>query len=158
MDEPADEEFKDEEYFRDLVLDALYAERGDETLAFSIREKRAKDKELTWAEIPQGQHEAYREAMQELMESQFGQIVRGIAEARGLSDEETLELFDNGPYLGSAALDEGLVDEMAYRDEVYNYLAEQVGDHAEMVHPVDYIEQAGRPQRPGVGPVLGIFV
>ena len=98
--------------------------------------------------------EAYREAMQELMESQFGQIVRGIAEARGLSDEETLELFDNGPYLGSAALDEGLVDEMAYRDEVYDYLAEQVGDHAEMVHPVDYIEQAGRPHVKGTGVAL----
>ena len=98
--------------------------------------------------------EAYREAMQELMESQFGQIVRGIAEARGLSDEETLELFDNGPYLGSAALDEGLVDEMAYRDEVYAYLAEQVGDDAEMVHPVDYIEQAGRPHVKGTGVAL----
>ena len=98
--------------------------------------------------------EAYRQAMNELMDSQFGQMVRGIAEARGFSEEETLEIFNRGPYLGQAALDAGLVDEMAYRDEVYDQLAEQVGDDVEMVHPADYLKEGGRPHVKGTSIAL----
>jgi len=98
--------------------------------------------------------EAYRQAMNELMDSQFGQMVRGIAEARGFSEEETLEIFNRGPYLGQAALDAGLVDEMAYHDEVYDQLAEQVGDDAEMVHPADYLKEGGRPHVKGTSIAL----
>jgi len=75
--------------------------------------------------------------------------VSGIAEARGLSEEETYVLFDRGPYLGEEALDAGLVDGLAYRDEVYDAVMEEAGAKAETVPAAAYLEGAGRPDSRG---------
>jgi protease IV len=47
------------------------------------------------------------------------QVVSGVAEARGLPEERVRELIDEAPLLGAEALEAGLVDGLAYRDEVY---------------------------------------
>jgi protease-4 len=93
--------------------------------------------------------EPHREAMQAIADSQFDQIVRGIAEARGLSDEETYRLFDRGPFLGEEALTAGLVDELAYRDVVYDKALSEAGKRAVVVAADDYLEGAGRPDNKG---------
>ena len=71
--------------------------------------------------------EAHEEAMQALVDSQFDQLVAGIASARSLPPDEVRDVFDNGPYYGAEALDAGLVDGLAYRDEVYATLEEELG-------------------------------
>ena len=66
--------------------------------------------------------------MQALADSQFAQIVGGIAEARGMTEDDVRELFDAGPYLGQEAVDTGLVDAVMYEYEVYAQLRETLGD------------------------------
>jgi protease-4 len=91
----------------------------------------------------------HREAMTTLVDSQFAQIVDGIAEARGMTADEVRALFDDGPYLGSEAIEVGLVDEMLYEDEVYARLTEQIGDGTNRLFLKDYLERAGRPHTKG---------
>ncbi|MDQ7005726.1 MAG: signal peptide peptidase SppA [Acidobacteriota bacterium] len=92
---------------------------------------------------------AHKEAMQRLADSQFDQIVRGIAERRGRSVEQVRALVDKGPYLGREALDAGLVDRLGYRDEVYAAAEARAGEKAEWLYPEAYLERAGRPYRKG---------
>ncbi len=72
--------------------------------------------------------EAHREALQALADSQFGQIVRGIADARELSEERVRGLSARSPLLGREALEAGLVDELAYRDAAYAALEDRFED------------------------------
>lgn len=71
---------------------------------------------------------SHEEAMRELLESQFSQMVEGIATGRGLEPEAVRELVDRGPYYGAEAVNAGLVDHLAYRDQVYDRLEEEFGD------------------------------
>lgn len=93
--------------------------------------------------------EPHREAMQKLMDSQFSQIVAGIAKGRGLSEATVKTTFDAGPYLGQQAVDAKLVDGLLYRDEVYGEVRKKVGDEAKLLYLDKYLERAGRPHTDG---------
>ncbi|MDH3254996.1 MAG: signal peptide peptidase SppA [Acidobacteriota bacterium] len=82
--------------------------------------------------------EPHEEAMQALVDSQFEQLVRGIAEGRSLDPERVRTIFDQGPYFGAEALDAGLVDRVAYRDEVYTALEEEFGEDVALVELREY--------------------
>jgi protease-4 len=92
---------------------------------------------------------AFRESLTAVAESQFGQIVRGVAAARGLSEEEVRSLVDGGPFLAAEAQDAGLVDALVYRDEVYERVREKVGKEAELLYGGAYLDRAGRPHDSG---------
>ena len=62
----------------------------------------------------------HREATARLMESQLEQLVAGIATGRGVAPERVRALVDDGPFEADAALAAGLVDALAFRDEVYD--------------------------------------
>lgn len=55
----------------------------------------------------------HREMTGWLMTSLADQLARGIAEGRGWSDDQARKLIEGGPYLGPAAVQEGLIDELA---------------------------------------------
>lgn len=93
--------------------------------------------------------EAHREAMAKIMDSMFGQLVRGIAEGRKLPEAEVRQLFDRGPYLGDEAVRARLVDSLAYRDEVYRKIKEKAGGAARFLYLDKYLERAGRPHAKG---------
>jgi protease-4 len=61
----------------------------------------------------------HREATERLLESQLGQLVAGIAEGRGLTPAQVRALADQGPFEAEEAVAAGLVDALAFRDEVY---------------------------------------
>ncbi|MEV7964939.1 signal peptide peptidase SppA [Sphaerisporangium sp. NPDC088356] len=69
--------------------------------------------------------EAHRESAARIAESVIEQIVAGISEGRGLAPERVRELIDQGPFIGSEALEAGLVDRLAYRDEVYDEIRDE---------------------------------
>jgi protease-4 len=71
-----------------------------------------------------------RETTQRLAESVVEQLVAGIAEGRGIGAEQVRDLLDRGPFLARQALEAGLVDVLAYRDEVYEDVRRQVGTEA----------------------------
>ena len=71
--------------------------------------------------------DAHREATKALIESIYGQMVKGIAEGRKMSEDEVRALVDRGPFLGPEALEARLVDGLAYRDEVHDKLVKKGG-------------------------------
>lgn len=69
--------------------------------------------------------EAHRESAVRIAESVIEQVVAGIADGRGLAPERVRELIDQGPFIGAEALEAGLVDRLAYRDEVYDEIRQE---------------------------------
>ena len=92
---------------------------------------------------------AHREATEKLIQSIAGQMVRGIAEARKLSEDEVRALTDRGPLQAQEALQARLVDGLKYRDEVYEDVKARAGKNAKLLYASKYLERAGRPHRKG---------
>ena len=91
----------------------------------------------------------HREALLQIIESQFGQIVQGIAAGRDLEADVVRTLVDRGPFLGKQALAENLVDGLTYRDEVQAIIDDDLGEGAERVSLFTYLRQMGRPHNEG---------
>lgn len=62
-----------------------------------------------------------------LNESLFEQLVRGVAEGRQKRDVDVRRLIDEGPFLPAEAVRAGLVDEVAYEDDVREKLRAETG-------------------------------
>jgi protease-4 len=86
--------------------------------------------------------EPHRESMERIVESVVEQIVAGIAEGRRLDPDKVRELIDRGPFLGAEAVDAGLVDRLAYRDEVYEEVKKAAGDEAHLLYVSRYARSA----------------
>lgn len=91
---------------------------------------------------------AHKEATLAVMDSQFDQLVRGIADRRGLSKEAVRDLFDQGPFLSNDALEAGLVDGLAYRDEVYERVKDQVEAGAKVLSLRKYLKRLEESHEP----------
>ena len=96
----------------------------------------------------------HREAMTQLIDSQFGQMVAAIAEARNMTEDEARGMFDHGPFMGQQAVDAGLVDGLKYRDEVRDDIRDLVGGSVEFLNWDRYLERAGRANNSGTGVAL----
>jgi protease-4 len=75
-----------------------------------------------------GYTKAHREMDEWLTRDLYEQIVRGIAEGRKKNEAEVRALIDEGPFLAKDALRVGLVDEMAYEDQVADRLSDGASD------------------------------
>src|SRR5262245_55512347 len=87
--------------------------------------------------------DAYREAMKGIVDGWYTQIVKGISEARKMSEEQVKALIDRGPFLGKEARDAKLVDGHAYRDEVYAKVKDKAGSGAKLFYLGTYFSRAG---------------
>ena len=61
---------------------------------------------------------AHREMTESLNRDVYEQLVRGIAESRKKSEQEVRALLDQGPFVPDEALRVGLVDDLAYEDQL----------------------------------------
>ena len=61
---------------------------------------------------------AHREMAESLNTDLYEQLVRGVADGRHKSEAEVQRLVDHGPYLPEDAVRAGLVDDVAYEDEL----------------------------------------
>ena len=75
-----------------------------------------------------------REAAARLTESVTEQLTAAIAESRNKTPEQARELLQRGPFLAPQALEEGLVDGLGYRDEVYDQLHKEAGPDATLLY------------------------
>lgn len=91
----------------------------------------------------------HKEAMAKVKDSWFNQMVKGIAAGRKLNEDKVRELVDKGPFLGKEAQDAGLVDGLAYRDEVYAKVKAKAGKDARLLFLKQYLARAGRPHEKG---------
>src|SRR5262249_47295833 len=60
----------------------------------------------------------HREMAESLNTDLYEQLVRGIADGRHKSETEVKSLIDHGPFLPEDALRAGLIDDLAYEDEI----------------------------------------
>jgi len=92
--------------------------------------------------------EPHREAVEKLMNSQFAQIVRGIVGAREITEKALTAIIDSAPLSGEEAVKAKLVDELLYRDEVYEKVKARA-EGAELLYLAKYLQRAGRPYKNG---------
>lgn len=85
---------------------------------------------------------AHREMAESLNADLFDQIVAGIAQARGKTPDEVRALFEHGPFLPADALEAGLVDGLAYQDQVHA-MAGLPGDEDRTVSYATYRRAGG---------------
>ena len=82
----------------------------------------------------------HREMTESLNRDLYEQLVRGIAEARKKTPDEVRRLLDEGPFTPEAAQQAGLVDELAYLDQLDDRVAalKVNDDPRERVEEQDY--------------------
>ena len=61
---------------------------------------------------------AHREMAESLNTDLYEQLVKGLADGRHKSEQQIRQLIDHGPYLPEDAVRAGLVDDLAYEDEL----------------------------------------
>jgi protease IV len=80
-----------------------------------------------------------RQATERVTQSITEQLSQAVAERRQLSREKVAELIDAGPFLATRAHEEGLVDELGYRDEVYASVRKKAGPEAILLYLGRYL-------------------
>src|SRR5262245_61050641 len=79
---------------------------------------------------------AHKEMDESLNRDLYEQIVRGIADGRKKSEADITKQIDAGPFLPEDALHAGLVDDVAYEDQVDDKL--RGGEHRDRLDGDDY--------------------
>ncbi|MCD0448255.1 S49 family peptidase [Actinocorallia sp. API 0066] len=100
--------------------------------------KRAEYKTAPNMFLETGYTRAHEEASERLVASVGEQIVKGVADGRGLAEADVRSLIDRAPLLASEALEAGLVDELCYRDEVYAHVKGVAGKDARLQYVARY--------------------
>jgi protease IV len=77
--------------------------------------------------------DAHREAVDRIVASHHEQLMTAVAEGRGLSAEAAAAVVDRTPLSAQDALDAGLVDRLAYRDEAVAAAKERAGEGVRLV-------------------------
>jgi protease-4 len=90
-----------------------------------------------------------REEVESLLTAMAGQIARGIADDRHLSESEVQGLIDRGPLFADEAKAARLVDRLGYRDEAIAEAHRRAGSGAELVSSSRYLDGAGHPHDKG---------
>jgi protease IV len=98
-----------------------------------------------------------REQSQRLLDSLWGQQVEQVARARRLDPERVRHLANSAPLLAEEALEAGLVDRLAYTDEVVAGAKEAAGPQAKLLYLGAYKKKAGRPRQRAKSAPVGIL-
>src|SRR5215211_2079559 len=89
---------------------------------------------------------AYREHLTQLAESIFSEAVRDIAASRRMDEAQVRRLIDTGPRTASEAQAVGLIDQLGYRDQVYEELRSRAVADAELL----FADRWRPPRRPSL--------
>ncbi len=97
----------------------------------------------------------HREATEALVGDLYEQLADGIAESRGMTPARVRALIDEGPFVPADAVRHGLVDELAYEDEL---LARLAADDAEpdTIDSAAYRRVSARSLGLGDGPRIAV--
>ncbi|MDZ4736244.1 MAG: signal peptide peptidase SppA [Rhodospirillaceae bacterium] len=88
---------------------------------------------------------AHRRNLEQLLRSWMDQIAGDIAADRALDSSAVQDLIDRAPHSAAAAIEAGLVDGLAYSDEIEAAAIEQAGDRAAVYDLADYAWQMEAP-------------
>src|SRR5688572_19201503 len=101
---------------------------------------------------------AHREMSESLNRDMYEQLIRGIAEARKKSEADVRALIDQGPFLPEDALRLGLVDDLAYEDQLDDRVPALRDGSRELRRIEDTEYQRTRPESVGIRPRSRIAV
>ena len=87
--------------------------------------------------------DAHREALGAVMESHFDQMLDGISTRRGIEHSDLSATIDAGPLRATAAVSNGLVDSLLYRDQLFDLVRER-SEGADLLYVHKYLDRAGR--------------
>jgi protease-4 len=87
---------------------------------------------------------AHREAATRLAESRFEQLVEAVSSSRNMSPEAARGVLLRGPYPAHDALTEGLVDRLAYYDEIVDAVKERGGKGSKLLFLQKYAKKTKR--------------
>jgi protease IV len=90
---------------------------------------------------------AHARATESLVTSLFDQIVGGISKGRSLDEGVVRNLIDRGPLLAVEAVDAGLVDRLAYADQVVDDVKARAGKGATLLSVTAYHRRRQRVPR-----------
>jgi protease-4 len=82
--------------------------------------------------------QAHREMDVSMTKDLFDQVVRGVASARGKTEDDMRTLVDQGPFLPKEAKNAGLIDDLAYEDQVMGKLREAKPNATRSIEDDDY--------------------
>ena len=102
---------------------------------------------------------AHREMDLSLNRDLYEQIVSGIAQARNQSEPAVRALIDQGPFVPADALRTGLIDDVAYEDQVREKLRSAVGQGATgpEIDTADYARVSARSLGLDRGPRIAVI-
>jgi protease-4 len=78
------------------------------------------------------------EVTNQILDQYFGDLLNVIAQGRHKTPDEARALIDQGPFVAPNALAGGLVDELAYEDEMYKKLKDQLKTDTKRISARDY--------------------
>jgi len=102
-----------------------------------------------------GYTRAHKEMDQALNRDLYQQLVRGIADGRKKNDAEVRDLIDQGPFLPEDAMRAGLIDDVAYEDQVEEKLKQ--GDRLRKIDGDDYARVSSGAFGLNRGPRIGVI-
>lgn len=78
------------------------------------------------------------EVMNQVLDQLFGNLIDVMAQGRNQQPAAIRALIDDGPFLGKAALDRGLVDALLFEDEMYGQLKDRLKSDVKKINEQDY--------------------
>jgi protease-4 len=102
---------------------------------------------------------AHKEMSESLNRDMYDQLVRGLAEARGKTEQDMRALIDQGPFVPEDALRHGLIDGLAYEDQLDDRVAELRSGSRELrrIEGSDYERAAsGRGRGPRIAVIYAV--
>jgi protease-4 len=100
--------------------------------------------------------EPAREALNDVLDDFYAKFVEDIAAGRGLSENAVRSMIDKGPYVPEEALRLGLVDRLAYADEIPDIMKEIVGKPSYRLPYGEFARRKPPQPRWDEPPVIGI--
>jgi protease-4 len=114
--------------------------------------------------VRQSMSEPQRQQLGELLDHQFDRFVEAVAEGRAVPRDRAVAWIQEGPYAAQRALERGLVDALAYDDQLKALLNPPVSVQEAPVPVVRYARRRASPFRPlsrpgylAVVPVHGVI-
>ena len=101
---------------------------------------------------------AHREMSESLNRDLYDQLLRGVADARHKSVDQVRTLLDEGPFTPDTARRAGLVDDLAYRDQLDDRVAEWRGSGGNVPQVEESEYRRISPQSAGIRPHSRIAV
>ncbi len=82
------------------------------------------------------------EVTNEILDQYYGNLVEVIAKGRNKTPDEIRAAMDNGPFVGKATVDAGLIDELLHEDEVFARLKTKLNAEIKRISGEDYSRAA----------------